>query len=323
MNIWKPSSLPMPSTAVITVDNRKFLLGLDELYRTATKRFESETLLPCARVVAQKLQVLPADVPVEGYYYETTELEEYFRLMRGLQKQSEDSQPRVRDLREFQLLWDWTSSPLYGRPQREQKLFPVGRDSLTQALRDTIPDWNVERLVKAAYAAALQHDDISLVGLAARIQDAVVLAAVRESVVLYAEIVTLGILEEPEFQYEWRVDEALADTANRFIETFNRFVPNTIPKAESANAEPYYKAYADNELIGRCVRIGKNQDGTQHYHWAIAIKGLYGNEFELGVDEFWSKNVWTTQKYRNAQSSPARMEFFQTNGVPEDWDERL
>jgi hypothetical protein len=317
MNIWKPSSMRIPNTAVMVIDNRIFLLGLDELYRTAMKRFEGEMLLPCARIVAQKLQVQPSDVPIEGYYYETAELQEYFRLMRGLQEQSEDSESRVRDLREFQLLWDVTSSPLYGRPQRKGKLFPVGRDPLTQALEDTIPNWNVERLVKAAYAATLQYNDISLVGLAARIQDAVVLAAVRESVVLYDEVATLGIHKEPELQYEWRVDEALVDAANRFIETFNRFVPGALPRAESTNAEQYYKAYADNELFGRCVRIGKTPDGSQHYHWAIAVKQLSRYGFELGVDEFWSEHIWTTKKYRKAQGSPTRMEFFQMYGVPE------
>jgi hypothetical protein len=318
MNLWKPKSLvSMQSSTVAVVDDRAFMLGLDELYRNAMKSFETQTLLPCARAVAKKLRVQPANVPIEGYYYESPKLKEYFRLMRGLQEVSEERETQVRDLSEFQLMWELTSSPLYGRPQRKGKLLPVGRDPLSQALRDTMPDWSLERLVKVAYEVALGRDDYSLVGLAARTQDAVVLTAVRESVVLYAEVAVLGIHVEPEFEYEWRVDGALAAAANRFIEAFNHFVPGALPMAEAANAEEYFKAYADNEIIGRCVRIGRTPDDTRHYHWAIVSERFPPEGFELSVDEFWDKELWTTEQYREVQRHPAHMKFFHTDGVPD------
>jgi hypothetical protein len=311
MNPWKPKSLPLsPNTPVRLIDNRVFLLGLDELYRNAMKMLESERLLPCARTVAETLHLQPADVPIESYYHETPALEEYFRWMRRLQEQDENAEAGVKHLPEFQLLWKVTNSPLYGRPQREGKLFPTGRDPLSQALKDTAPNWSGAGLTKAAYAAALQFDDYSLVGLAARTQDAVVLTALRESVVLYAEVVRLALFREPKLDYEWRVDEGLAKAANRFIETFNRFVPDALPRAEAASAERYYKAYTDSEILGRCVRLGQTPDGRQHYHWAIMVKTLSRNRFELAVDEFWTKDIWTTKKYRETQGSPATMKPF-------------
>ena len=66
MDLWKPSywyERQYLGVAVIEVDNRIFLLGLDNLYRNAMKGYESRTLLACARVVAQQLQVQPADDP--------------------------------------------------------------------------------------------------------------------------------------------------------------------------------------------------------------------------------------------------------------------
>jgi hypothetical protein len=308
MNPWKPKALPLaPDAPVRVVDNRTFLLGLDELYRNAMKALESERLLPCARKVAETLHIQPATVPIEGYYHETPALEEYFRWMRSLQEQDESAEARVKQLHEFQVLWEVTSSPLYGRPQRKGKLLPVGRDALSQALGDMVPNWSVEGLTKAAYAAALQFDDYSLVGLAARTKDAVVLTGTRESVVLYAEPVVYGLHRGPEPGYEWRVDEELAAAANRFIATFNGFVPDALPRAEAASAQRYYKAYADNEILGRCVRLGQTKDGSQHYHWAIIVKALSGGRFELGVDDFWNKDIWTTAKYRETQGSPERM----------------
>ena len=169
------------------VDNRVFLLGLDGLYRHAMKRHERTELLICARRVAATLRVTLANVPVEGYYSEEEELTEYFCIMRALQQVEGSRASEVARMKEFERLRNVTSAPLYGRPVDEGKLLPVGRDALSQALLETFPEWTVARLTVAAYEIAQKTDDISLVGLAARIRDPVVLAAVRESVVLYAE----------------------------------------------------------------------------------------------------------------------------------------
>lgn len=69
----------------LVVNNRVFLLGLDELYRESMKTHERHELLICARETADALSVAPADVPIEGYYTEDEDLTEYFRLVRALQ----------------------------------------------------------------------------------------------------------------------------------------------------------------------------------------------------------------------------------------------
>jgi hypothetical protein len=80
-----------------------------------------------------------------------------------------------------------------------------------------------------------------------------------------------------------------------------------------------YRAYADNDVIGRCVRIGHTEDGLHHYHWAIAARRVSLEGVDLLVDEFWSDELWTTEDYRGAQRSPLSMEPFQTRGVPSTW----
>jgi len=168
------------------VDNRVFLLGLDRLYREAMKRHERGELLACARSVAATLAVKAADVPVEGYYAEEEDLTTYFRLMRALQNVYAERRSEVGSLAAFQRLYDVASAPLYGRARDVDKLLPTGRDPLSQALADTQPDWSMASLVSTASTCACDWDDFSLVGLAARWGDAVVLTALRESVVLCA-----------------------------------------------------------------------------------------------------------------------------------------
>src|SRR4051794_3800522 len=94
------------------VDNRVFLLGLDDLYRDAMKRHERDELLRCARETAAVLEVPPADVPIEGYYNEDEALTEYFRLMRALQEVPGLRSVEVRDLAAFKRLREITEAPL-------------------------------------------------------------------------------------------------------------------------------------------------------------------------------------------------------------------
>ncbi len=284
----------MPTERCI-VNNRVFLLGLDKLYRDAVKEHERAELLSCARRVASALQVTPTNAPVEGYYAEDPRLTEYFHLVRALQQVDESRTSEVAALPEFHRLRDVTSAHLYGRPQQHDKLLPVGRDALSQALLDTRPEWTVARLTAVAYSTAHETDDLSLVGLAARVQDPVVLTALRESVVLYASLVSLGIT--PPREYVWNVDGDLAEQARRFIEGFNALFGEELPPPDPAQAERYWHAYDDNEVVGRCVRLGHDdiQLPVRYYHWAICC----GPE-ELTVQEFWHSEVWTTARYREA-----------------------
>lgn len=287
------------------VDNRVFLVGLDQLYRTAIKWHERLELFDCARKVVDKLGIEPANVPIEGYYANDPQLAAYFRMMRALQQVDERRTPEVERLPEFQRLRDVCSAPLYGLPHQLGRLLPAGRDALSQALIDTWPDWSVERLTEAAHTIAEKTDDFSLVGLAAYVRDPVVLAGLRESVVLYAhQILGMGELEEPQ-EYVWNVDPELAEQASRFIRQYNQLFGEELPSAEPSHAERYWDAADDNELYGRCVKLGSNDAVTPmlHYHWAI-----YGPKV-LAVQEFWHADVWTTERYREAlqQGRPPKL----------------
>jgi hypothetical protein len=279
------------------VDNRVLLLGLDKLYRDAMKQHERGELLMCARRVAEILHEPPADVPVEGYYAEEAALTEYFRLARALQDVDEGAMPSVDSVPEFQRLLAVTSAPIFGVPQFAGKLLPTGRDPLSQALLELRP-WTLGGLTAAAYEIARTTDDISLVGLAARVRDAVVLTATRESVVLYAEVMTgcARMVERRDPEYVWNVDDELAHQARRFVDTFNRLLGTGLPAPEPAQADAYWQASEDNVIRGRCVRLGYDDTVSpiRHYHWAIC-PGAGG---ELVVEEFWKGEVWTTERYR-------------------------
>ena len=313
-DLFNPGQEFSGSVRSCVVDNRVFLLGLDNLYRSAMQRHERGELLVSARRVAATLQLTPANMPVEGYYAEEPELTEYFRLVRALQEVDESRTAEVATLREFQRLRAVMSAPLYGRPQYGGKLLPVGWDPLSQALEQTLPEWTVARLTAVACTLAQEADDISLVGLAARSRDAVVLAAMRESVVLYAGLVVTGI--PPRKKYGWKVDDELAEAARRFIGAFNELFGEELPPPDPNQAERYWWAYKTNEILGRCVRLGYNNAvlPIRHYHWGICSGD--GGEFE--VNEFWQSEIWTTSRYRAAISPDGRCFHLESVAVPTD-----
>jgi hypothetical protein len=282
------------------VDNRVFLLGLDDLYRSAMKRNEGLELLRCAREVAWSLHVKPADVPVEGYYAEDARLTEYFRLVRALQEEPNSRVAAVEGLPAYQRLYAVTSSRLFGFPRNENKLLPVGHDAFSDALQKLAPHWTIPTLTAAAEEAAGAMDDYSLVGLAARAEDPVVLAALRESVVLYAETMFAGMSVQPPI-FEWRVDAELADQADRFIHAFHALFPQgaRLPAATAENAGAFSGGFNVKKIVGRCVRVGYDdtRNPVMHYHW-----GITQSQEGLEVEEFWAPEIWTTERYRRERA---------------------
>ena len=285
---------PSHPTEERIVDDRMFLLGLDELYRTGIKAHERAELLVAAREVASALGLPPvsADAPVEGYYGDNAELREYFRLLRALQKVDVSARPRVASVRDFQRLSQVTASPIFGEASFGGMLFPVGKDPLARAI-DSVGQWTLPALTDAAHKIATESDDYSLVGLASLARDAVLMTALRESVVVYAAAATMGVGTMP--LYTWRVSDEVAKRAARFVSTFNALFAEEIPAPTAENADFFGAgAIKRGDISGNCVRLGQSQSPVKYYHWAIATNA----DKQFSVHEFWSEEVWTTERYR-------------------------
>ena len=295
---------PKHPTEERVVDDRTFLLGLDELYRTGIKPHERTELLVAAREVASALGIPPAaaaasDAPVEGYYGEDDQLREYFRLLRALQKVDASARTRVASLRDFQRLSQVTASPIFGDASFGGMLFPIGKDPLARAL-DSVGQWTVPALVDASHKIATESGDYSIVGLASLARDPVLMTALRESVVVYAAAATMGVGTLP--LYAWRVSEEIASRAAKFVSTFNALFAEEIPAPAAENAD-YFGAAAikRGDISGKCVRLGQSQSPVKYYHWAIATTP----ERQLSVQEFWHDELWTTERYRKGPPAPA------------------
>lgn len=292
MSIFRRSN-----TIIREVNNRELVLGLDYLYRKAMKVFEVEKLLPLSKRLLKVLNAPKLEVPIEGYYGESEGLKEYFITMRSLQDLSKEDSLKVESSDDYKTLYTVSTSPIFGQKDEGKKFFPKMRDSLYFALDSTLPnECSEEVIVEKAFQFSKKLDDYSLVGLAALCKDAIVMTAIRESVVLYAtDVAPLSALRPPKYEYQWKVDKEVEKQANRFISEFNKLTSSKILKAKARNAEYFYDASKDNDISGRCVRIAydDSQIPTQNYHWAINNK-----MGRIMFDEFWDTELWTTDMYK-------------------------
>jgi len=268
------------------VDNRVFLLGLDNMYREQMKQCEENELLSHAQNLVDNLGIKISNVPTEGYYHENRRLTEYFTLMRNMQAiPREDIDSKIYDSDSYKQLHKITSSRIFGLPYCGEKLFDDTKDPLSLALQEVRP-WNINNLVEVSYENASSSDDFSLVGLAALSKDATNIAALRESVVLYQQAISGCLSSYDTSQYEWRVDDIIQERATFFVDTFNKLFNANISQPTKDNAGAFYHACDLSKIDGRCVRIGYEDE--LHYHWAI------NNNL---IKDFWAPEIWTTERY--------------------------
>ena len=279
---------------VKVIDNRVFLVGLDALYRKRIKVYERGRLRLCAQELATALSIAPANVAIEGYYAEEPALTEYFRLIRALQLVPEKRIGAVRELDSFRCLREVLTSPLFGQSEPDGSLFPGTRGALEQALKLTLPEWNVPRIADAAHDCALESTDFSLPTLACLAHDPVAIAALRETVVVYVK--RFKSLQ-PQKEYEWTVDPVLESRAIRFAEAFNELFHEDLPMPAEENAKAYWEAAKDKRIEGRCVCIGEDPTSSRYYHWAID-----GTDAGPIVRDFWDTEPWTTARCRSEGS---------------------
>lgn len=288
-------------TIVRIVDDRSLVLGLDQMYRDEMKALESNELLECVREVVATLKTTPSQqIPVEGYYWESETLTEYFYGMRHLQGLPEDRRPEVDGLNSFQKLSKVASSRIYGEPVASEFLLPRSRTSLDRVLsalpesESLLKEVSVESIIQQGKEIAMQNQDGSFVGLALQTGDPVVVAACRESVVLYNDCVFIAAAPEPTYVYEWNVSPAMEKLTQQFVRHLEEATGIRLPTPGPETARSYSYAGDANEIQGRCVALAQHPT-LGWYHWAIYYdRDLKRNETQA----FWAKKLWTTKLYK-------------------------
>lgn len=293
----KPSPLTT-RTELRTVDDRSFVIGLIELFRDRMKEHETKVLLPLAREAAQALGLKKEDVPIEGYYYETPELSEYFRLIRSLQSTSLRKPPDGSTHKALTELRRVLSSRAFSRSvlgDTKGNSIPQFTSPLHEAL-ESIPEYSIDAITERA-VSCVREEDSSIVAVACATGDAVALCAARESVPLILSV--SSDIHHPVIEYEWTVRDEVRRVAERFLRALSEATSIDLPPATRESAKSYWHASQKADLDGRCIAIA-NRELRGFYHWYIN-----GRRDAARVVDFWSPELWTTQRMK-ALSQPQR-----------------
>ena len=280
------------------VNDFVLILSLDSFYRDCMKKYEAEDLLPLVKNIFEELKISPGEFPVEGYYYETDELKSYFNHVKTLQTLEQESikcKEKIYNMSGYKKLTELFCSGLYGIYEYEGFLLPAVRDPIYYSLKSLQqPEkWNAENILNEAYTIIKDTEDTTIVGLGILLKNPVIVTALKESVVLYNDILPTGELDHRIkyiYKYIWNVSKEIENLANKIIEIFNGICPYRIPIAVAENAKKYYNNFSSNPIKIRCVKIGYDNLSQKYYHWAINNVN-YNYKF---VD-FWDTKLWTTE----------------------------
>jgi hypothetical protein len=269
------------------VDDRRFAMGLCELFREQMAPFEETHLLPLAERACSSLKLQPADVPIEGYYSATPRLEHLFRLVRSLQRTDKSRAPilsgPVAELRRVY------GSSAFGREDNSSLgLLPRMASAFSESLA-VVDRWTVERIAAVA-RTLVRHTDADLLAVACLTGDPVAICTARETLALTARLV---FAEAGSPVVSWRVTAAVAAAGQRFIDALANCTGLVLPPAEPASAAAYTQAARSADLDGRCIWVGDQTDlPFRFYHWYVR-RPTDGN-----VADFWASAVWTTMDVR-------------------------
>jgi hypothetical protein len=283
------------------VSDFELILGLDSFYREQMQQYETKQLLPLVIELFEKLGVSPKKYPMEGYYYKSEKLKNYFNYIKTLREVSIKHKDDVQNMLGYKKLTELFCSGLYGKYEYDDKILPNVKDPIYYALESlSVENWNVKNILNTAHTIINDTNNTTIIGLGIIIKNPVIVTALRETAVLYADILCAGV---PDFtikyinKYIWNVSKEIEHLANIIIETFNGICPYKIPLAIEKNAKKYYDRFMSNPFDLRCVRIGYDAFSGKNYHWAIKNQEYLTNNYKFA--EFWDEKHWTTEIAKN------------------------
>ncbi|MEZ6050702.1 MAG: hypothetical protein R3C02_04810 [Planctomycetaceae bacterium] len=145
------------------VNNRVFLLGLDELYREASEQHERNELYSVPKTPLLLFRLLSRQMSPSKATTENEELTEYFRLVRALQRVPKHRESELDSLDEFARLKLVTESRIFGPSSRWQFLLPVGKRLLIRCTDENFSRLEHRKPNERRIRVRLNSDDFSLI----------------------------------------------------------------------------------------------------------------------------------------------------------------
>ncbi len=229
------------------------------------------------------------DYPVEGYYYKSQDLKDYFKIMRNLQENSAIRGRVDQDASSFKVLKKLTDSDLFGHvvsdKHRGESILPRRYDIVALTMRDesifnlnSTRPWTLIEVIENLHKHASGNPN--LVELAYLTKDRECLVSAVETNIMYRDVVrTKGISSPP----DWQVNPEVEKMGAAVIEEYNRLfdLGLLIPTFKNKSA------LSSKPERPKIAAVGEVIQTKEWYSWRTNWKG--------DVSEHYTKELPTTE----------------------------
>jgi len=304
------------------IDDLEFYRGNEALIRTGMKRFET-SIVNIAEKALGEAGFDIGNYPIEGYYYETKELERYFRCIRTLQEKF--TEKKTANIKKLHGIY---THPIFGLEKGrrtaidmehgDQNLAPVTvspvRDPIYYASKKAFKSygtWTIDNIMKN-----IERDKIGtcLVGLAILVDDdnkkknynPIATCLSCETTVLSREKLRVKTSVKAPEGIDWKISKNIEEYGKKVIDGYNELFEKNNFKEKLGYITP------DNILgileradsIIRCVNLNCVDDNGRKlfYHWAIKPKDKVKKDATTidayKVVDFMDSKIVTTKDWR-------------------------
>lgn len=281
----------------IHIGNKEYFYMIDNQIRDTMMKYETEVLLPKAVRLADESDITTdlKSYPIDGYYYKTSELKQYFNIIRNIQE-NERIYRKIKDTKDLRFIKKIVGSKLFGskRSNRTTSPLPRMKDIMTLCMNDKelFPEyahhpWNIEKVMLHLKDYATGNPN--LVELAYLTEEVECLVAGCETNILYREIAIIsGSAIRWDFpEIVWDVDDEVERLGCKLIDGYNKLIDSKMEAPDKYNCLRF-----DREPeIPRVARLGFQRNTKENYYWIL--------DWNRSVFDVYTTEEITTESYKN------------------------
>lgn len=274
------------------IDDLEFYRGNETLVRTGMKKFET-SLVNIAKKAVGEAGFEIGNYPIEGYYYETKELEMYFKCIRTLQEKF--TEKKTANIKKLHNIY---TNPIFGLEKSRRTAIDMEHGNINESpvtispVKDPIyyasrkafesyRKWTIDNIMKN-----IDRDKLGtcLVGLAILVDDdnkkkkynPIATCLACETTVLSREKLAIKISFKAPEQIDWKVSKNIEEYGKKVIDGYNNLFEknNFKEKLEYITPDNILGILERADSVIRCVNLNYIDDNGSklYYHWAIKPK---------------------------------------------------
>jgi hypothetical protein len=274
----------------IEITDTDYYYMIENQVRESMPKFEVGILLPQALQLLEKSNINKEtllDYPIEGYYYKSAALREYFTIIRNLQHNEEICKKIAKRVPELDFLTYYCQNELFG----EEKEYPEGiftglikrrYDILTLLLEDSsvfnpneARPWNIPDIM--SNLSKHYKGRVNLVELAYLTGNPKCLCGGAESNTLYRMYAAItGCFYNPQQEvYIWNISKEMEYLGKYLINRYNNLIGSSMVVPNIHNHLSLNKKCENS----RAALLGKILTTGEKYYWIIDKNGNFYDKY--------------------------------------------